>query len=255
MLGWSMNLFRVRGIMLAVHATFFALLATAAFLGWSEGGWNGALWYAAALLAMFVCIVLHELGHCFTALHYGIGVRRILLLPIGGMAEFESIPREPRRELLITFAGPAVNFAIAGVLWLVLPAGSPVETEEMTLVDFGHLLVQWNLLMGAFNFIPAFPMDGGRILRALLATRLDYVRATLWAASIAKVVCVIAIAVAIYYEHWLSAALFAFIVYVGEMEYRAVRRREIEEAHWREVAARFHLVNEPPLLTGTTVDT
>src|SRR5688572_23239877 len=165
MLGWSMNLFRVRGIQLAVHFSFFLLLAVNAFVGWADAGQSGLLWHTAALLAFFTCVVLHELGHSFTAMHYGIGVRRILLMPIGGMAEFDSIPRQPSRELLITLAGPAVNFVIAAVFWIALPPAPEIETETMTALDFGHLLVRWNLLMGFFNLLPAFPMDGGRILR------------------------------------------------------------------------------------------
>src|SRR5688500_15977068 len=182
MLGWSMNLFRVRGIQLAVHFSFFLLLGVNAFVGWADSGRSGLFWHTAALLAFFTCVVLHELGHSFTAMHYRIGVRRILLMPIGGMAEFDEIPRQPRRELLITLAGPAVNFAIAGGLWLLLPPGSGRDDAAMNVIDFGHLLMQWNLLMGCFNLLPAFPMDGGRILRAALATRLSYLRATFWAA-------------------------------------------------------------------------
>jgi Zn-dependent protease len=260
MLGWSMNLFRVRGIQLAVHFSFFLLLAVNAFSGWAgvdsaEGGlsgWTGMLWHTAALLAFFTCVVLHELGHSFTAMHYGIGVRRILLMPIGGMAEFDEIPRQPRRELIITLAGPAVNFVIAGVLWLTLPA-APSDSENMTLVDFGHLLMQWNLLMGCFNFLPAFPMDGGRILRAALAVRLDYVRATFWAATIGKVLCTIGIIIAAFYEPLLMA-LFGFIFFVGELEYRGVKRREAEDAELRASLARLYNtvespIAEPPLLS------
>lgn len=245
-----MNLFRVRGIQLSVHFSFFLLLGVNAFVGWSDSGQSGLFWHTAALLAFFTCVVLHELGHSFTAMHYGIGVRRILLMPIGGMAEFDSIPRQPSRELLITIAGPAVNFVIAGLLWLFLPA--PNETDVMTATDFGHLLLQWNVLMGCFNLLPAFPMDGGRILRAGLATRLSYLRATLWAVTVAKVLCVIGFAIAAFYEPLLML-LFGFIFFVGEMEYRAVKRREIEDAHFRASLARYYAaeppVEEPPLLS------
>jgi Zn-dependent protease len=192
-------------------------------------------------------VVLHELGHSFTAMHYGIGVRRILLLPIGGMAEFDSIPRQPRRELMITLAGPAVNFVIAALLWPLLPERAAGGTaEEMTFADFGHLVMQWNILMGVFNLLPAFPMDGGRILRAALATRLNYLRATWWAATTGKVICAIGFAVAAFVEPMLML-LFAFIYVVGELEYRAVRRREIDDAHVRAVLARLYAFEPPPL--------
>jgi len=256
MLGWSINLFRIRGIQLALHASFLLLLAYVAWEGWSEGGLEGAAWSVAIIGAFFTCVVLHELGHCFTAMHFGIGVRRILLMPIGGMAEFESIPREPSRELLMTLAGPAVNFVIAGLLWLVV--GSPetwaFSSYESSALGFTHLLLHWNLLMGAFNLVPVFPMDGGRIFRALLATRLPYLRATFWAATVGKVLAVIAALVAIFWLHtYLTAVLFAFIFFAGETEYRAVKRREIEDAHWREVMARFYATPppEPPPLLGT----
>jgi Zn-dependent protease len=254
MLRWSLNLFRIRGIQLAVHFTFFLWLAVNAFDGWADAGWPGAAWNAAAIVAFFTCVVLHELGHSFTAQHYGIGVSRILLMPIGGMAQFDDIPRQPRRELLITLAGPAVNFVLAGALWLGLRGLTEDDENALTLVNFGRLLLMWNLAMGCFNLLPAFPMDGGRILRALLATRVRYVRATLWAATIGKVLCALGIAIALYYGIWILAVLFAFILIVGELEYRAVKRRELEDAHWREIAARLYPFDpppaeEPPLLT------
>lgn len=251
MLGWSLKLGRIRGIQLAVHVSFFLLLAFNAWSGWDEGGWPGLLWDSAALLAFFGCVVLHELGHSFTAMHYGIGVRRILLMPIGGMAEFDGIPREPARELLITLAGPAVNFVIAGVLWVVVPS-APGQLQEGSLAEFGLLLLNWNLLMGTFNLLPAFPMDGGRILRALLATRLPYLRATFWAASVGKVLCVAGAVAGAYFQAPMVILLFGFIFLAGEMEYRAAVRREIEDAHWRAVLERFQAqeesVEDPPQL-------
>jgi Zn-dependent protease len=255
MLGWSMNLFRVGGIQLAVHFSFFLLLAVNAFDGWANGGWPGAWVNSVLLVAFFVCVVLHELGHCFVAMRYGITVPRILLMPIGGMAEFDGIPREPRRELLITLAGPAVNFVLAGALWLLLPAKlAPADDAALpSLAEAAHFLMQWNLAMGLFNFLPAFPMDGGRILRALLALRMNYLRATFWAATTGKVLCVVGAVVAIFHQP-LLAALFTFIFIVGEMEYRAARRRELEDAHWRAVLARRHAASfdpppeEPPVL-------
>jgi Zn-dependent protease len=258
MLGWSLNLFRVRGIQLAVHFSFFLLLAFVAQEGWNSGGWMGVFWYVATLLVFFTCVVLHEFGHSFTAMHYGVGVRRILLMPIGGMAEFDSIPRQPSREFLITLAGPAVNFAIAGGLWLFagLPDGWPLGEYDFpaNLMGFTQLVIHWNLLMGCFNLVPVFPMDGGRIFRATLATRLPYLRATFVAALVGKILAVTGILVAVLmYQAYLTAVLFAFIFVAGEMEYRAVRRRELEDANWRAMLARLYPVanptEEPPVLS------
>jgi len=129
MLGWSINLFRVFGIQLAVHASFVLLLVYAGFEGWQDdGGWMGVLVSVALTVAFFICVVLHELGHSLTARRFGIQVPRILLMPIGGMAEFASIPRQPSQEFLITIAGPLVNFAIVLILWVAVglpPAASP----------------------------------------------------------------------------------------------------------------------------------
>jgi Zn-dependent protease len=239
MLGWSTNLFRVSGIQLSLHFSFYLLLGFNAWQGWREAGWAGLWWHSGVLVAFFVCVVLHELGHCLAARRYGVGVSRILLLPIGGVAEFDGIPREPRREVVISLAGPAVNFVLAAVLWLVLrvlPAPAPSADDLPNalpgLAGSLDFLLSWNLLMGTFNLVPAFPMDGGRVLRALLAGKMDYVRATFWAATVGKVVAV-AGAVGAYFHQPMAILLFLFVFIVGEMEYRGARRRAEEEEHFR----------------------
>lgn len=256
-----MNLFRVRGIQLAVHFSFFLLLAFVGYEGWGAGEWEGVIVNILTLLVLFTCVVLHEFGHSFTAMAFGVGVRRILLMPIGGMAEFDSIPRQPSRELLITLAGPAVNFVIAALLSLFvsMPEGwtlLSLPEYPATWAGFAQLVIHWNLLMGIFNLAPAFPMDGGRIFRALLATRVPYLRATFIAATVGKVIALTAVLLALFAfaePHPLNALLFAFIFFAGEMEYRAVRRRELEDAHWRSVLARLYTAEppaeEPPVLT------
>lgn len=250
MLGWSIPLFRIRGIQLSLHGSFLLLLAYWADLGWQDERWSGMFWDIALVLGFFTCVVLHELGHCFTARRFGIATHRILLLPIGGMADMEEIPRQPSREILMTLAGPAVNFVIAGALWLIVRKFK----DDVPLYSFDGLLYELfvsNLAMGCFNLLPAFPMDGGRIFRALLATRLPYVRATFWAASVGKLLAVAGALVAAFYFHaWLTAVLFAFIFSVGEMEYRAVKRREQDAEHWRHWWGRQSMPApaEPPLL-------
>ncbi len=238
-----------------MHWSFGLLIAYYGYEGYLDRGLNGALWNIAFILSAFACLVLHELGHSFTAMHFGINVRRILLMPVGGMAEFDSIPRSPRQELLITVAGPAVNFTIAALLWAVSSQlVAPATTTPSDLLEMGYLLMWTNFGFGCFNLIPAFPMDGGRIVRALLAFRLPYVRATFWAATIGKVVAVICIGVVIYFHAWLAVALFIFILSVGEIEYRSVRVQERHAAEWAAIADRFNRVGrgeippEPPLI-------
>jgi len=242
MLGWSINLCRVCGIRLAVHFTFLLLLAYAAWAGWADGGWAGAGWSLVFVALLFTIVVLHELGHSLTARRFGVGVPRILLLPIGGMAEFEYIPREPRRELLITVAGPAVNLAFVLTLLPLVPLPhfwSDAEVE-ISLRGLGQVVLWINLAMLAVNLLPIFPMDGGRILRSLLAMRWPYLKATAWAAGIGKVLAVLAAALALYRGAPLAALLFAFIFVAGDLEYRALRRREEENAQWRLLIGRLY---------------
>jgi Zn-dependent protease len=213
-------------------------------------------WSIVEGLAFFTCVVLHELGHSFTGQHFGVKVRRILLMPIGGMAQFDSIPRQPRQEILMTLAGPAVNFLLAGILWIfaTFPDGWDAYPTPSSLGDLVRSLFVANIAMGVFNLAPVFPMDGGRILRALLAIRLPYVRATYVAVMIGKVLAVAAIIVALFFYHSIYLAiLFGFIFMAGQGEYRAVKQQELREAHWREMLAQATARNlspppEPPIL-------
>jgi Zn-dependent protease len=183
-----------------------------------------------AVALVYTCVVLHEFGHALTARKLGIPVQHIVLLPFGGMALLGRLPRSPRAELLIVAAGPAVNFAIAG-LALVLLGGWPTDLGGDVLPTFhGHDVLEFlllaNLVLGCFNLLPAFPMDGGRILRALLAIKLDYLRATRWALYIGRGVAVAGIVVALIYGAYLLAGLFTFILWIGKREYDLLIREE-----------------------------
>jgi Zn-dependent protease len=246
MLGWSMNLFRIRGIQLSIHASFLLLLAYVAWAGWREAQWTGAAWSIGCILALFVCVTLHELGHAIAAGWFGVKVPRIMLLPIGGMAEMETIPRRPREEIIIALAGPAVNYVIIGVLMIFVrfPHGLNWNYIELSPAGFGRYLVLVNIMMGVFNLLPAFPMDGGRVFRALLAMRFTYLRATQIAVAVGKIVALSGATYLIYKGNYLGGVLFVFIIFAGERELRSVARLEQVAAHWREMQARFY--QEPP---------
>jgi Zn-dependent protease/predicted transcriptional regulator len=200
----SIRLFNIRGITLRVHLTFPLILVWAALqFGLFAGlGTSGAIFGILVTLLLFVIVVLHELGHSIVAQHYGIEVKDIVLLPIGGMAQMKSIPENPAQEFFIAIAGPLVNFLLAGLMilaGLAFGLGGSLANPLAVLFGFGGISVASifsylfiaNLFLGIFNLLPAFPMDGGRILRALLATRLNYVRATDIAALIGKMMAIL----------------------------------------------------------------
>ncbi len=191
---WSFQLARIAGIDVRVHFTFFLLLAWFGFIYYSSGGLSALVIGLSFIILLFVCVVLHEFGHALAARAYGINTPDITLLPIGGVARLERMPDNPWQELVVALAGPAVNVVIAFALFLVL--GRFVEAEDMEELASGrgNLLVKLlviNVVLVIFNLLPAFPMDGGRVLRALLATRLKYDRATRIAAGIGQVVAVL----------------------------------------------------------------
>ncbi len=248
-------MFRVFGIQLAVHASFLLLLAYYGYDGWVDGGLPGLLWSVSLIILFFICVILHELGHSLTARRFGVNVPRILLLPIGGMAGFDRIPRKPSEELLITVAGPAVNFVLAAILFALAWRGlvHPQEVPGYSVATMLDQLWTANLVMGVFNLLPVFPMDGGRILRALLAMKLPYLQATYWAVMVGRTLALIfALLAAFYFRSPITCVLFIFIFYAGNAEYRQTLRREQEERYWAELARRATVVasagDEPPLI-------
>jgi Zn-dependent protease/CBS domain-containing protein len=196
-MSWSIPLLHVRGIAIKVHVTFALILVWAAYYWGIEtgAGLQGALFGVVATLLLFVCVTLHELGHAFQALRYGIAVEGITLLPIGGVARLR-VPDNARQELAIAVAGPAVNVAIAAVLIAIGALIGTTVVEDPTAVSTAMGTAEWGALLPyltaaniglvLFNAIPAFPLDGGRVLRALLALRLDYARATAIAVAIGQ---------------------------------------------------------------------
>jgi Zn-dependent protease len=189
-MGWSWRLGRLFGIDVRVHPTFLILLGWVGLSHVATGaGWAAVLGELGFLLLLFGIVVLHELGHALAARRYGIRTRDITLLPFGGIARLERIPEEPGKELVIALAGPAVNVALAAGLFGVMFLASSIDLFATPSLFDGELPARlfWvNVWLAAFNMIPAFPMDGGRVLRALLAFRGDYLQATRVAAGIGQ---------------------------------------------------------------------
>ncbi len=194
-MGWSIKLGRIYGINIQIHFTFFLILVWGAL---NFGGSDGPLYGLLVTVALFTLVLLHELGHSVAAMAYGIGVRDITLLPIGGVARLEQMPEKPIQEFVVAVAGPAVNIILAIILAPVVfgltSAGSEpfVVTMRSGAGFLGLLtfLLTANVSLALFNLLPAFPMDGGRIFRALLGLFLDFERATSLAVIVGRVVAV-----------------------------------------------------------------
>lgn len=187
---WSWKVAEISGIAVYVHATFLVLVAWFALVYWFEvGSLTRVLSGVALFLLLFGCVLLHELGHALTAKRFGLTTHEITLLPIGGIARLERLPEDPVQGLWITLAGPAVNIVIAVALFVTLQlTGQWQPLRHISLTDgpFLERLMLVNISLVVFNMLPAFPMDGGRALRALLATRMDEARATRIAARLGQ---------------------------------------------------------------------
>jgi Zn-dependent protease/predicted transcriptional regulator len=214
---WSIKLGKLLGIDVYLHFTFLLLLAFLGFVYWrATQNVEAALRGVAFIVALFGCVVLHELGHALMARRYGIKTRDITLLPIGGIARLEKMPEKPMQEFLVALAGPAVNVVIATVLFLGLAATgglAPMEELGVTGGSFWQRLMLLNVVLVVFNLLPAFPMDGGRVLRALLAMRLGRRRATVIAANVGQVMAILFGIVGFFYNPFLI--FIGIFVYLG----------------------------------------
>jgi Zn-dependent protease len=225
---WSLKLGRLLGIDVFVHVTFLVLLGFIGVAHWLRdqsviAALTGVLFFA----CLFLCVLLHEYGHALAARQYGIATKDITLLPIGGLARLERMPEKPAQELVVALAGPLVNVVIAASLFagLVL-SGKWQPMSQLSLVQggFAERLMVVNVFLVLFNLLPAFPMDGGRVLRSLLAMRLPYARATDIAAAIGKGMAVVFGFIGLFANPMLL--LIALFVWIGaSQEAKAVQMR------------------------------
>ena len=236
-MGGSIALFKVRGISIRMHITFPLILVWGAIqFGFVAGeGLTGAIFGVIVTLLLFTIVVLHELGHSFAALYYGVPVTQIVLMPLGGVAQLGRIPEKPGQEFVIAIAGPAVNFLLAGLLLLLgavvrlttsLDATALLSAELSLAAIFNYVFVS-NLFLGIFNLMPAFPMDGGRVLRAVLAMRMDYARATRVAVTVGQAMAGL-LGLWGFLSSSLMLILIAVFVYIGAgQEGQAVQLRHV----------------------------
>lgn len=206
---YSLSIGKIAGITVYLHWTFLILVAWIMMGTFQMGAdWIDAVWSLAFLATIFLCITLHEVGHALMARRFGIGTRDITLLPIGGLARMEALPEKPKEELLVALAGPAVNLIIALILFpVVRTVNTDLTLTHVGAANFIPALFAVNVWLALFNLIPAFPMDGGRVFRALLAFKTGYVRATKSAAALGQVLAMVFV--------FAGFALNPFLIFIG----------------------------------------
>ncbi|SDL44137.1 Zn-dependent protease (includes SpoIVFB) [Catalinimonas alkaloidigena] len=245
---WALRIARIAGIRLYIHWTFLLLLGWVVVREVGRGSDTATVLLTLAyVLTIFGCVVLHELGHSLTARRYGIPTRRITLLPIGGVASLARMPEDPRQELLVAVAGPAVNVVIALLLLPFIDVGQ-AYTDEMTTAITPHnfllSLFAVNIVLVLFNAIPAFPMDGGRVLRALLALKIGRTRATQIAARIGQFIAFAFAAYGFLGGNFLLIFIGIFVYFGAQGENLAVQHLE----HLRDHVVRDAMMTDVAVL-------
>ena len=238
----SIQIAKIWGIPVRLHWTFVLVLGWLVYLGipeWQYFRGQRALWMFISVFAVFACILLHELGHAFMARRYGVQTLQIMLSPIGGQAILERMPKQPKKELLVALAGPIVNVVLAlcalpFLYWIPAeklahlphffsnPNGNTflrLDMDERFIIGF----VLLNFLVALFNLIPAFPLDGGRILRALLSMRMNKLGATRIATFLGQGFAALIVLFSVSQYNWLMGVIGLFIFISASMEYRYVK--------------------------------
>ena len=227
----------ILGIPVQVHWSFALLFFWVYYEGYRNGlDWEATLIFGLLITALFLCVVLHEFGHALAARYYGVSTRDITLSPIGGMARLNRMPEKPFQEFIVALAGPVVNIVIALVLGLVLwfyaphilpDIGNDYTSFFVKRSNFLPLLFMLNLFMAGFNMLPVFPMDGGRMFRALMSIRMGRVKATRVASIVGQVAAVIFLIFAIYMKGIIIGLISIFVFFMARQEYLMVRMESI----------------------------
>lgn len=223
-------LFKIFGITVRIDFTFILLIAAVSgYYGWQYGTLIG-MRMLVLLLGIFACVLIHEFSHSVVARRFGIQVPAITLYLVGGIASMARIPRDPKKEFLITLAGPLSNFVLAAVLYFplrILLGAVTLRNPGLTSWQSVVAAIYWaNPVLGAFNLIPAFPMDGGRLLRATLARAIGYVRATQISVLVGQIFAILFAILGIWKRHWMLAAVAGFVFMAAQNEWDRVRAQD-----------------------------
>ena len=250
---WSLNIGKIFGINFRIHITFFLLLIFIFASVLHERGLNEAILAVLFICAVFACVVIHEVGHSLFARRFGKNPKSITLLPIGGIAAIDEMPEKPSQEIVMAIVGPIINLIIAGVIYAIVGRwtgiGMPNLFPDSAQTFFANL-IGINIILAIFNLIPAFPMDGGRVLRGLLALKMEYLAATAVAVFIGQSISIFFIFFGLFYNWWL--ALIGIFLYIGAGSERhqvvlhsLLNRVPVSEA----MATEFHALRPEALLS------
>jgi Zn-dependent protease/CBS domain-containing protein len=253
-MAWSFQIGKLFSIPLRVHVTFLLLLVLIGFMPAREyglGGLNGVLF----IVALFACVVIHELAHSLMARRYGIPVKHIILLPIGGISMMERMPDDPHQEFNVAVVGPLTSLGVAAVLGLIVLVAAGETRPFLSpwhagLIPFLARLTWLNIILAGFNLIPAFPTDGGRVLRSLLAFHMDYADATHMAATIGQALAILAGIFAFLTANWLLVFIAIFVYMGASAEDTQVRlRRTLREVPaWQAMVSDFRSLDKDDTL-------
>ena len=225
-MSWSLTIGRIAGTAVRIHVTFLIFLVWIGFSAFRQGGTQAATENVLFMVLLFTCVVLHEFGHILMARRFGIRTPEVTLLPIGGVASLERIPEKPSQELAVALAGPAVNIVIAILLIAAFGAkmDGPVDHIDDPALGLASRLIVTNIFLALFNMLPAFPMDGGRVLRALLSMRMGPARGTQLAARIGQGLAFLLGLIGLFGNPiLLFIAIFVFLAAEGEARDSALR--------------------------------
>lgn len=233
----ALSVGRYFDIPVKIHWSFGYIIFYVIYIGYTDNmGVAGALWFGVYILSLFLCVILHEYGHALAARKYGIKTVDIILTPLGGIARLMKMPDKPKQELVVALAGPAVNVVIAALIFVVMYYGlnlNPMAVDENLYNFDGHperffsALMLTNIILLIFNLLPVFPMDGGRVLRALLAMKWKKVTATLIAARIGQAFSLVFIGFGLYTGNFILALIGIFIFQGAYMEYRQTKAEDV----------------------------